>query len=134
MKPESVAIRKHEYGLSDTTLFILWRTAVKTKWGNKCAICGGYGPSETHHIIKRRYKLLRFDWQNGLPVHAGECHERANLEAPRLIPEWQYKYLCKRQRIIFKQYLLSEGITENEWRQRVKEELKEVINGNNWEP
>ena len=113
--------------LSDSSLLRLWRRTVLKLWGYSCIICGQGGNLDCHHIIKRRYKLLLFDWRNGVPVHEGECHERANLEAPRMLSEEQLQYLQGMRALTKKAYLFAERLSESEWRQRVKEELEKKL-------
>ena len=123
---------------SESTLLALWRKVVRKEWGSSCAMCGANesgGELEIHHIVKRRCKLLKFDPQNGIPVHVGPCHEAANLAAPRLIPAKQYDYLQYWRGVSFKQYLVDEGITEDEWRKWIKESLTAALDrtlSNKW--
>ena len=113
--------------LSDSSLLLLWRKTVLKVWGYRCAICGMGGALECHHIVKRRYQLLKFDWRNGIPAHSGECHERANLEAPRILSEEQLQYLQGMRALTKKAYLFAERLSESEWRQRIKEELEKKL-------
>jgi len=89
---------KYQPGLSDTSLFVLWRKACFRRRGYRCAICGGTFGLEVHHIVKRRVKLLRWDPRNGLPV-CRSCHDHhADLVAPTLIGAEDLAYLQMMQR------------------------------------
>ena len=51
-----------------------WSRFVKDRAENKCEWCGATKYLNSHHIISKRHKLLRFDPNNGLCVCA-RCHK-----------------------------------------------------------
>lgn len=133
--------------LSDRYLMILWRKAVLKANGNKCFFCGNptIDELEAHHIIRRRECwLLRWDWRNGIPVckirkpfiayeWKGTCHEYAKSKCGEdNIRQWfpHWGYLCDRENIKYKDYLVQNGMTTAEFREMVAKELKEKINDN----
>jgi hypothetical protein len=117
-----------ERGMSDSSLMALWRRAVLRHGGYRCAICGGGGKLECHHATHRRYRLLRFDWRNGVPVHAGECHETANRMGIYAAEGEYQRYIEDRAKLTYKQYLADTGLSDNEFRAQVKAELLREIN------
>lgn len=83
-----------------------WSLKIKERANFKCEYCGEGGKYlNSHHIIGRRYKPLRFDIMNGICLHA-RCHKflpgAAAHENPILFIEWlrayrpkQFYYLVK---------------------------------------
>ena len=115
-------------GLSDSTLHALWRKAVRAQGQNRCIICGAWGQLECHHVIHRRYKLLRWDWRNGVPVCPGVCHDMADREGVGIAGDYA-PHLRAVARVTFKQYLVDMELSEAEWRERVKYDLQQAIGG-----
>ena len=116
-----------DHGLSDSTLMALWRKAVLQRGGQRCVVCGHGGQLECHHVIKRRYKLLCYDWRNGVPVHQGDCHDTADKMGTGISPMWA-EYLLLQSRWTKKGYLMQAQMSESEWRAQVKAELLREIN------
>lgn len=116
-------------GFSDSTLSALWRKAVLRVGSNTCVICGGRGTLQAHHVIHRRYKVLRWNWRNGVPVHAGDCHETANQMGIYVAPPVWQDYLVERSRRVHKQYITEHGMSESEWRGEVKADLLAELGG-----
>jgi len=115
---------------ADSTLDKAWRAAVLATYHYRCGMCGlswHVTPVECHHIIKRRRKLTRWNWKNGIPLCV-QCHELAHTKAgERAISQrhpW-YEKLVMLEQVNFKDYLQVAEITENEFRRRTLEELKE---------
>ena len=117
-------------GLSDSTLSALWRKVVLHVHHNTCVVCHGGGTLQAHHIIHRRYKILRWNWRNGVPVHAGDCHETANLQGIYAAPPVWRDYLMEKSCQIHKQYLMEHGMSGSEWRAEVKADLLAELGGN----
>jgi hypothetical protein len=116
-------------GLSDSTLSALWRKVVLHVGNNTCVICCEGGTLQAHHVIHRRYKMLRWDWRNGVPVHAGDCHETANTQGIYAAYSVWRDYLMKRSRWLYKQYVTERGMSETDWRHDVKADLLAELGG-----
>lgn len=134
----------YQNGLSDATLLLLFRKAVKKLWGFKCAypecknIIKPY-KLEAHHIIRRAKKIGRYDPYNGILC----CKEHHNFfhfqdSKPMLIdlinnhPEKNYSWEHIEQiDLIYdlKKYLQENMITEKEFLNNQKKLLQEIING-----
>jgi hypothetical protein len=116
-------------GYSDSYLQQLWRQAVKSHWGDRCAKCGS-SDVQCHHIVKRRRAMLRNDWHNGIPLcHA--CHNWIETMAGRLwladkLEPWHKEYLMLMDKDI-KQHLTEAGMTRAEFDKLTAEELKRKI-------
>jgi len=114
---------------ADSTLDAAWRKAVLQSYHYRCGMCGlswESGGLECHHIIRRRKKLTRWDWRNGIPLCA-DCHPKAHTKQGELFISNRHPYyqdLFNLELINFKDYLQAMVLTENEWRARVLEELK----------
>lgn len=119
---------KHPPGLSDSTIEALWRRVVLKRGGYRCVVCGRGGTLECHHVIKRRYKLLRWDYRNGVPVHTGDCHDTADKMGTGISPMWA-EYLLLQSRWTKKGYLLQSGQSDSEWRGSVRAELEAALFG-----
>ena len=117
---------------ADATLNHWFRKAVLASYHYRCGICGlswTSGALEAHHIIKRRRKLTRWDYRNGIPL-CKECHTLAHTKAGEMIISRRHPYyndLVNMECINFKDYLLTTGGTENEFRYRMLKELKEKV-------
>jgi hypothetical protein len=70
--------------MSDSHLNKLWRQAVLKTWENTCVMCGQKDLPENlecHHYVKRRVKVLKYDWRNGFPLHSHKgCHREAHTK------------------------------------------------------
>jgi hypothetical protein len=127
--------RKHGKGLSDSTLIKLWRQAVITTYGGKCVICQAIGNLECHHIVHCKIKVLRWDRDNGVPVCPSlrsNCHQFADSLAGReivkqVIGQERYNHIKELEHVLFKDFIRNLGISENEWRKQVKQNLTDII-------
>lgn len=45
----------------------LWSLAVRSKWKNRCAVCGK-GKVEAHHLVPRQHTATRYDLRNGVAL------------------------------------------------------------------
>ena len=71
----------------------LWSEIVKKHWDNKCAICGATDNLNSHHIITRSEKNLRWDVRNGICLCALHHTLSAKLSAhktPQAFNDWLY--------------------------------------------
>jgi hypothetical protein len=117
---------------SENYLNQLWRKAVLADHGNRCAYCGNTRTQEIecHHIVKRRHKILRWEWRNGIPGCRYKCHMFYHTKAGEL---WiaenhkHYKLLLDHETIVYKQYLLDVKLTDAEFRELEILELKTKI-------
>lgn len=95
-----------------------WASQQRSAISGKPATCG-------HHLIGRRYKLLRHDLNNILPVTHEEHMEihKGNISDKRFITE----YLINQSNIDYKSYLLSNGFLEKDFwamcEDRIRREL-----------
>lgn len=114
-------------GYSDSYLQQWWRRAVKAYHGEYCVRCGNE-PVECHHIVKRRYSVLRNDWRNGLPL-CQDCHAWVERTvAGRRWAENQVDIVhLERKDINLKQYLTERGMTRSEFDKEQLSELRRVV-------
>lgn len=119
-------------GPADSTLMSLWRRAVLSMWSHTDPLsgwCDLTGESlQCHHIIPRKHFVTRWDVLNGIPL-TNESHQKAHTMAGRREIERlvNMDYLLEMERWFKKDYLLFHGISEREFRERKKEELRRVI-------
>ena len=117
---------------ADSTLNHWFRKAVLQSYHSRCGICGlpwQAGALEAHHIIKRHRKLTRWDWRNGIPLCV-ECHALAHTKKGELFISRRHPYyddLVNMEQVKYKDYLLTTGLTENEFRGKLLKELKEKV-------
>jgi hypothetical protein len=115
--------------VSDGYLMQMWRKAVLNQYNNKCFRCGKTEELECHHFIKRRHKLLRWNWRNGIPG----CHDCHKFYHTKIGENWIsdrikfYIYLLHSENLIYKQYLIDNNLTDNEFRNKILADLKEAI-------
>ena len=122
-------------GVSDRTLQRYWRKAVLLIHGNRCIICGKKKEDsglESHHLVKRRKRVLKHDAKNGVPVCVGECHQVAHTrKGERLIADRlgaaQLEYLEERESWLIKDYRFSLSHSKEEHEEWELARLKEVI-------
>jgi 5-methylcytosine-specific restriction endonuclease McrA len=127
---------------TDKYLMSLWRKAVFIHNGRSCFFCGNrdFSQIECDHIVPRRNTILRWDYRNGIPaccidqgIYGGKtCHQYAETlkgmkEIEERHPHWDYLKRC--ELIDFKQYLLEEGLTSQEFRKIMLAKLKIILNG-----
>jgi len=115
-------------GYSDKYMQNLWRQAVRTRWGHRCAQCGR--PNiECHHVVKRKRGTLRHDAHNGIAL-CPVCHKWADTAEGR---EWvesvmDMDHLREWDRNI-KEVLMELGLSRREYDQQQAEKLKNMIEG-----
>ncbi|MFW6120728.1 MAG: HNH endonuclease [Petrotogales bacterium] len=115
--------------VSDSYLEMWWRKTVRVVWNNKCAFCGKVSDDlQCHHIIKRRKRLTRYDWRNGILL-CSECHREADtkkgeLKIKELIPHI-YETIIEYENVLYKHFLTNIGMTDNEFRKIELQELKD---------
>jgi len=121
--------KAHKY--SDKYLSKLWRRAVLLTWECKCAYCGSDNVDalQCHHIVRRRHKILRHSWRNGVPG----CHECHRFYHTKLGEQWlavtvpDYGWLCEMEQVHFKQYAVDNCMTDSEFSQFRHDELIKQI-------
>jgi hypothetical protein len=122
-------------GHTDKTMQKWWRLAVLRANGNQCAVCGLIRPDhelECHHLIKRRFRILRHDYRNGVPVCIGDCHRKADANSGWLIQKHPYRDHITRITSSFvsvKDFLQEEGMSLDEYDAKTLEELKSIVKG-----
>lgn len=113
--------------VSERYLDGLFSKAVCAKAHGVCAKCGGRG-SQAHHIIKRRFKVLRWDVNNGVWL-CPACHEWIHNTVRGLT--WQLDYVnmdyLSEHQMNLKDYLMQEGISNDEFRLQCKDCLKAIV-------
>ena len=114
-------------GPSDRYLQQWWRKAVMAVHGDRCRLCGAQ-PVECHHIIKRRYSVLRHDWRNGIPLCAA-CHSTADtIKGRQVIASYvDVEYLEANESWTLKDWLVAHHATRAEFLSDELEELKAVV-------
>lgn len=104
----------------------------RLRHGKKCANpnCSNYA-HHVHHIVGRTDKLLRHDVDNLIPL-CTECH--ADIHDKGLynrgmdfIDENRREYLSRMRNIVFKDYLLQNNLTEEEFYKIQKQKLLKAI-------
>lgn len=92
----------------------------------RCACCGA-SAEHIHHIIPRANKLLRWDVNNLLPLCA-KCHQRVHDRKERfIISPVRRKYLKEMKNKDFKQYLIEQGLTREDFYKLKEQQLNEAI-------
>ena len=132
---------KKRKAFSDGYLMGLWRKAVLEFWGHRCGFCGAYGDEglECHHIVRRKNKLLRWNWRNGIPLckwpiseNKPTCHQEGHSKLGErrisLLTPF-YEMLVFWERKVSKGVLQDENKTDNEFRKDLYDDLKECIGG-----
>ena len=120
-------------GLSDGNLMRLWRKAVLKKNMNRCFICGNTDTDiiDCHHIVKRRHKILRYDFRNGVPVCRIGCHNRldsiAGLKMLESMRPFDIIHVKEFENMTYKDYLQKHEMTNTEFLQQKKKELEDII-------
>ena len=92
-----------------------------------CRICGGKATA-IHHIIGRSNKLFRYDIINLLPV-CDKCHRLIHdkgLDAFVYVPLEVEVYLKEHKNDSYKNYLLENGMTEDDFLEECKIDLKRI--------
>lgn len=121
--------------LSEGRLHDIWRKAVLIKGGHKCFLCGMYGDEnlDCHHIIRKAKKLTRWYWKNGAPL-CRRCHSQLhqqNKVKRQLENSWQYMdELDELNMYTYKDYLVKEFISHNEYYNKLELDMKAIIRDN----
>lgn len=128
---------RKKHGVSSSHMTALFRAAVRKKYNNRCAFCNSVMDPQAHHIVHRNDYLLKWDHRNGIllcgPWHLN-CHAKADTIFGRemvrsIIGDEDWNYLKSLERIPKKQYFVEHGLSEREFRERAKAELKTIIGG-----
>lgn len=102
----------------------------KLSIGRSCAICGAKAENQ-HHIISRSNLLLRYDVNNLLSL-CYKCHEKLHREGLwhhglDLVDEQRREYLERMKNVGFKDYLLANSQTREDFFKEKYNQLKEAI-------
>lgn len=111
----------------DSNMQKWWRRAVRAMRGDSCLKCGKPA-AECHHVIKRRFLVLRHDWRNGIPL-CRECHrwvEDRAAGAAWAEDQVDMDYLLDRA-VPMKVFLQGSGMAQSEFLERQLDELKGVV-------
>ena len=117
--------------MTDRYLMTLWSKAVRVLKGEVCNACKSAMAQGTHHIIKRRYRVLRYDVKNGIPLCA-HCHpiaDRNSAWALSLIPEEDREYLEEMGMWNLQAWLVTSEQSRAEFLEQEADELKAIIAG-----
>lgn len=92
----------------------------------RCAVCGR--PAEhVHHIIPRANILLRWDINNLIPLCFG-CHRMIHDRKQKLVlSPTRREYLERMKNVEFKDYLLANSLTREDFFEEKYNQLKEAI-------
>lgn len=97
--------------------------------GRRCVCCFS-GLTEMHHIIGRRSHLLRWDIKNLVPL-CRECHIKVHTKGIKylklFLPQARFDYLEKMKNKDFKQYLIEQGLTREDFYKMKEQQLNEAI-------
>ena len=125
---------KTKKSVSDSTLRKYWKLAVIEYYGMVCQICGKeHEALDCHHIVHRKKRVLRWDWENGIPVCRNKCHNYADTLSGRdiirdRIGEKRYNYLKQFEKYLYKDYIYMIFMTDNEFRDFELHRLKQILN------
>lgn len=127
---------------SDSYILKLWREAVYSEWGKRCAFCKSNDGLEIHHIIPRSHRLLRYARINGIPL-CKKCHRIAKMQVGRekiaeCIGSADWEILKIVEQMTLNDFLKDECMTRDEYYESCVESLKrfiggEIVSGNLWE-
>ena len=68
-----------------------WSLAVKIRAGYKCEVCGKMDTLNSHHIVGRRNRMVRWDLRNGVCVCVK--HHKFGIESFHEDPLWGREWL-----------------------------------------
>ena len=100
------------------------------KWACKQRSYVSYKPAECgHHYVHRNCKLLRWDIHNIIPLTIEEhTRHHSGLLNIEIRNPFREQYLINMKNKQFKDYLLENGLTEDEYLKKCKKTLLEVLN------
>ena len=73
-------------------LDLLWSSAIKIRDKQKCQVCGSMQSLNSHHIITRKNKSVRFDLDNGITLCA-KHHKLDSRQSAHGNPLWFTNWL-----------------------------------------
>ena len=120
---------------TDNYILKLLRQAVLILHDGKCFLCGNdiKQQLDIHHVVKRRNRILRYDYWNSVPVCRSKCHARMDslegLEEFKKRHPTKYDYIKYYQNMTLKQYLFEHKMTKKEFYAEKVKALKEIIKG-----
>jgi hypothetical protein len=93
---------------------------------------------ETHHLCKRKNLTTRWDYRNGFPVccdsrdNKESCHQVAHTKEGeniirQKIGDKLYFELDRLARMTINDYIFTHNLTRNEFKEKKKGELNEII-------
>ena len=119
-------------GYSDRYLQAFWRKAVLSYNGNFCFMCGKYKKAEQlecHHIIKRRHRVTKHDYRNGIPL-CTECHKIAHTKKGEMYIAKNHEFyndIIELETKTVKDYLIEHGLVKHELETLELNKLKAII-------
>ena len=122
--------KKHKPAVSASHLDQLWRKAIRNKWDNKCALCG-YPQGESHHVIKRRHVLLKWDLRNGMLLCARHHQEAETLQGKIKVlakmDKQELEEITELEKYTLKDWLTAHRMTSDEFRVFARDRLKAYL-------
>lgn len=127
---------KKKHSVSDNKLNTLWSKAVKAKY-HRCPITHRCFDLQAHHIIakgRQRRFALRWDIRNGVPLspdahralHDGDLVVNQRLLA-YVEERGDIEHLQRVKNLLKPDFLRGLGLTEDEYRLKLKDELIKII-------
>lgn len=83
--------KKENKSLLNKKLDSAWSLAVKKNASYKCEVCGERSNLNSHHIVGRRNKTLRWDLRNGVCLCV--AHHKFGLQSAHEDPLWFREWL-----------------------------------------
>ena len=117
---------------ADSTMCGWWRKAIRAIYGHQCALShlgDCLGQLEAHHIVKRRYGLLKHNFKCGVLLckqHHNYAETLEGRDAVESLPTVDMDYLKTQDSHDFKQYLQDNHLSRAEFLCNQLDELKEI--------
>lgn len=96
-----------------------WACKQRSQVSRKRSECG-------HHLIRRKQKVTRWDIENIMPLTKKE-HYDIHTNGLDYRTEKQKKYCLEKTNVSFRDYLLQNGITEEEFQENKLKELYRIL-------
>lgn len=122
--------KKKKWSVSENYLDRIWSTVIREKYNHRCGLCNQPG-QQSHHIIKRCKRVLRWHPLNGIYLcvkHHQEAHTaKGAIDIATNIGGETMAFLYSRERLTLKDFCTATGMTVDEFRQWSLDKLKEYL-------